>query len=131
MRADAEWCQSEGFKNLLAYSHATIDDFDKGCFVQYFFRRYVLEKAAPYWKTSEHMITIVHGPLPGSMDTWAPNHYMIRLYDNRTPRKDRMGEDVIGKIQHVLKLRDPVWTVSYSYLHWTDVPRTQPSACAV
>ena len=122
MRADEVWCNSAKFKELLTLRHRTVDNFDQDDFLLYFFCSYVMQKMAPYHEEF-NAIEIVHGPLPGAMDTWAPNHYMIRLYDNRTPMKDRLSEEVVGNIQRALKLRDPVWTIRYSYLHWSDIPR--------
>ena len=125
MRADAEWCQSEGFKRLLGYRHATVDNFDKDCFSDYFLRRYIKDKISPYYKTDKNVLMVVHGPLPGTLDSWAPNHIMFHLYDNRTPRQSRIAKEVVGNIQRVLQLRDPVWTVRYDHFHWTDAHRAQ------
>ena len=83
-----------------------------------------MQKMKPFHKQFE-VIEIVHGPLPGSMDVDAPNHFMVRLYDNRTPRKDRMSDEVVAKIQRALMLRDPVWTARYANIQWTDAPRVQ------
>ena len=125
MRADVEWCQSEGFQELLSLRHRTVDNFEQDYLLQYFFCRYIMQKMKPFHKQFD-VVDIVHGPLPGSMDIDAPNHFMVRLYDNRTPQKDRMSEEVVKNIQRALKLRDPVWTARYGNLQWTDIPRTQP-----
>ena len=120
MRADAEWCKSKGCQDLLAARHATIDTFDKDPFLQYFFCDYIMEKMAPYHEEWD-ILSIVHGPLPGSMDEWAPNHFMIRLYDNRTPPEKRLSDEVVGAIQRAMRLREPVWTVRYGYLCWMEL----------
>ena len=122
MRGDVEWCESEGFQELLSLRHRTVDDFDQDYLLQYFFCRYIMQKMEPFHEEFD-VVEIVHGPMPGSMDIDEPNHFMVRLYDNRTLRKDRLSEEVVNKIQHALKLRDPVWTARFGGLHWTDPPR--------